>query len=167
MTLSSVTGVKSLAISNTTAAVISSFTSIAGPSVALSATNVPLNSTVNFQILDTALTGSADAASLTLAGVAGAVTVQSSGSQDIESATVTATGASSSPSTLTIGDSSGTTITSLTVKGDGKITFPLMTGVKSFNATDNSGGVSFTTQIGAGSTATMVGGSGADTLTGG
>jgi len=167
MTLSSVTGVKSLAISNTTAAVISSFTSIAGPSVALSATNVPFNSTVNFQILDTALTGSADAASLTLAGVAGAVTVQSSGSQDIESATVTATGASSSPSTLTIGDSSGTTITSLTVKGDGKITFPLMTGVKSFNATDNSGGVSFATQIGAGSSATIIGGSGGDTLTGG
>jgi len=55
----------------------------------------------------------------------------------------------------------------LTVKGDGKITFPLMTGVKSFNATDNSGGVSFATQIGAGSSATIIGGSGGDTLTGG
>jgi Ca2+-binding RTX toxin-like protein len=120
---------------------------------------------VDIQHKNAGLTGSSDSVTINMTGNTGTVTVDSDGAQDIESATINATGVNSG--TLVIGDSGGSTITSLDVNGTGSLTITggdLAT-LTSLDASDNSGGVSYTTQVTA-TTVTLTGGSGNDTLTG-
>jgi hypothetical protein len=120
---------------------------------------------VDIQHKNAGLTGSSDSVSINLIGNTGSVTVDSDGAQDIESATITATGVNSG--TLVIGDNAGSTITSLTVAGEGSlaITSGDLATLTSLNASDNSGGVTYTTQVTT-ETVTLTGGAGNDTLTG-
>jgi Ca2+-binding RTX toxin-like protein len=120
---------------------------------------------VDIQHKNAGLTGTSDSVSVNLIGNTGGVTIDSDGAQDIESATITATGVNSG--SLVIGDSAGSTITSLTVGGTGSlaITAGELATLTSLDASGNSGGVSYTTQVTA-ETVTLTGGAGNDTLTG-
>lgn len=120
---------------------------------------------VDIQHKNAGLIGSSDSVSVNLIGNTGSVTIDSDGAQDIESATITATGVNSG--TLVIGDQAGSTITSLTVGGTGSlaITAGDLATLTSLDASGNSGGVSYTTQVTA-ETVTLTGGAGNDTLTG-
>jgi hypothetical protein len=95
---------------------------------------------VDIQHKNAGLTGSSDSVTINMTGNTGTVTVDSDGAQDIESATINATGVNSG--TLVIGDSGGSTITSLDVNGTGSLTITggdLAT-LTSLDASDNSGG---------------------------
>lgn len=117
---------------------------------------------VNFTIKNAALVGT-NAVGITLDGQQAALSVQSTGTNDIESATVTATGANSTLASLVIGDSAGTTISSLTVNGDAALTVTANLGasVTSVNAA-LSGGVTLGLD---GTAVTVVGSANNDTIT--
>lgn len=117
---------------------------------------------VNFTIKNAALVGT-NAVDIVVDGQAAALSVQSTGTNDIESATVTATGADSTLASLVIGDNAGTTISSLVVDGDATLTVTANLGasVTSVNAA-LSGGVTLGLD---GTAVTVVGSANNDTIT--
>jgi len=120
---------------------------------------------VDVQLKNAGLTGTADSVAIAMIGNTGGLTVDSSGAQDIEKATITATGVNSG--TLVIGDNSGSTIKDLTVDGAGSlaITSGNLATITTLDASANTGGVTYVTQVTA-ETVTLTGGDGNDTLTG-
>ena len=117
-------------------------------------------------VLGAGLTGTADNASLSLTGASGAVTIESTTAQDFETATVAVSGVNTSA--VTIDDSgNNAAVTSVTVTGTGSWDMEtggnLATALTTLDASDNSGGVTFTASV-AGTS--LTGGSGNDNLTG-
>ena len=153
-------GLSAVEVTASTAAV--NFTNV---NVGTPVTLIGNSAAVDVQLKNTGLGGSSDSVTINMTGNTGGVTVDSSGAQDIESATINATGVNTGA--LVIGDNGGSTITSLDVNGTGSLTIgggDLAT-LTSLDASDNSGGVSYTTQVTA-VPVTLTGGSGNDTLTG-
>ena len=121
-----------------------------------------------FNLLNKAIAGDSDDFGIKLAGVTGAITVSdTAGANSLETLTLDVA-ADSTISTLTLTDLG---LSALNVKGAGALTISTLTdssptvALKTFDASENTGGVSFS--VVSTTSNTVTGGSGADTITGG
>jgi Ca2+-binding RTX toxin-like protein len=112
------------------------------------------------------LTGTADSVTINMTSNTGQVSVLSDGVQDIEAVTFNVTGVNSGD--IEVGDSGATsTVTSVTVTGAGSIDLEggaLNTAVVTLDASANTGGVTFDSNVASGTS--LTGGSGNDDLQG-
>ncbi len=160
---SAVSGVTSIELSSPVGA--QAITNIAG-TVAVAVTNSTSTTTVTTK--GTTLSGVADNFALTVNGVTGAVTVASDTVDDYESASVNSVVSASVLPSLSVGDSgAASTITSLSITGDAKLTITAALGasIKTVDASKATGAVSLT--VSNATATTVTGGSGSDNLTGG
>lgn len=160
LNLANVSGLTAVGVTDTTGNNATNLTNLNSANIELNA----ISNTVaaNFTIQNAALVG-ANAVNIVVDGQQATVSVQSTGTNDIESATVIATGANSTLNSLVIGDNAGTTISSLTVDGDAAlaVTANLGASVTSVNAA-LSGGVTLGLD---GTAVTVVGSTNDDTIT--